>query len=319
VDFVPTREEQQALGELDIMIERRTLDDVQERDRDSLVRAFRQTPRVNSVEVTCPNPFRHRLLRKVWDEYAMETYRSSQLHQGSRQLVDILSAAQEAGLEIQHVGHNQLTSYFFTGEGDLISSNMYAYLSRLKSLSLTISDIQLEFLPDNAAIIRLRKLISISPELENIHVKFESLFPISLDFLSATQRSPTKLRTLALIGVSMNPARFFSFLEMQVDLRYLSINSAELGEGNGTWKDFLEEIRVRFGRTLEKFQLAGVLKSVDPGGETWLLPPIYKEDWTEPVSPVLRNSARTKEVENFVLRGWLWPMTHEDDISSLLD
>jgi hypothetical protein len=100
---VPTREEKQALEELDSMIERRIFDDVQERDRDSLTRALRQTPQVNAVEVICPNPFKHRLLRKVWDEYAMETYRSSQLHQGSSQLIDILSTAKEAGLEIQHI------------------------------------------------------------------------------------------------------------------------------------------------------------------------------------------------------------------------
>jgi hypothetical protein len=271
VDFVPTREEQQALDELGAMIERRTLDEVHERDRASLIRAFRQTPRVNAIEVTCPNPFNHRLLRKVWEEYSMETYRSSQLHQGPRQLMDILSAAQTADLEVQHIRNDQLTSYFFTGEEDLITPDMYVYLSRLKSLSLTISDVPLELLPNNAAIIRLRKLISASPELENLHVKLESLFPVSLDFLPEIQPSPTKLRTLTLTGVSMDPVRFFSFLGMQVDtLKCLSIISAELVEGSGiSWRDFLEEIRDKFACTLEKFQLAGVLKLADPGGETW--------------------------------------------------
>jgi len=321
VDFVPTREEQPALEELGTIIKRRTLDGVYERDRALLIRAFRQTPQVNAIEVTCPNPFKERLLRKVWDEYSMETYRSSQLHQGSTQLVDILSAAHEAGLEIQHIADDQLTSYFFTGEEELITTEIYTYLSRLKSLSLTISDVPLELLPRNAATIRLRKLISASSELENIYLKFESLFPVSLDFLPETQPSPTKLRTLTLVGVNMDPVRFFSFLEMQVDtfLRYLSINSAELVEGSGTWRQFLQEIRDKFGSTLEKFQLAGVLKSAEVGGETWLLSPIYEADWTKPVQPVFRNSGRSKEVEDFVLRGGPWPMTDEDDISSLLD
>jgi hypothetical protein len=234
--------------------------------------------------------------------------------------VDILSATKEAGLEIHHIGHDQLTSYYFTGERDIMSPDIYAHLSKLKSLRFTVSDVPLEFLPNNVAITRLRKLISASPELENLYIKFESLFPISLDFLPVTRPLPTRLRTLTLFGVSMDTIRFLSFLEMQIDtLKYLSINSAELVEGNGTWEDFLEEMRDKFGSTLEKFQLAGVLRSAEAGGGTWLLSPIYKEDWTDLVYSVHRNSGRTRDVEDFVLRSGPFPMTDEDDISSLLD
>ncbi len=117
----------------------------------------------------------------------------------------------------------------------------------------------------------------------------------------------------------MDNIKFFSFLGMQVDtLKYLSISSAELVEGNGTWQEFLEEMRDKFGSTLEKFQLAGILRRAEAGGTTWLLSPIYKEDWTELVYSVYRNSGRTKDVEKFVLRGGPFPMTDEDDISSLL-
>lgn len=315
IDFVPTREEQEALEELDNIIERRHLDDEQERDRDSLIHAFRQAPQATAVEVICPNPFKHRILRKVWEEYNMEAYRSLQRRQGSLQLVDILSAAKQARLEIQHVGHDQLTSFFFSGEEDPISPDIYGYMNGLKSLNLTIYDQPQEFLSNGIASNRLRELISASPNLEIIYIKFELLLPVPLDFLPPAQPCPTKLHTLSLSGVIMDTTQFFSFLGRQVDsLRRLSI----LGElVNGSWKEFLEAIRDRFGSNLEKFQVSGVLKSPEGGGEAWMLLPIYKADWTDSYS-TFRDNRRTKDIEDFVLRGGDWPMTKDDDISSLL-
>ena len=315
IDFVPTREEQEALEELDAIIERRHLDDEQERDRDSLIHAFRQAPRVTTLDVVCPNPFKHRILRKVWEEYNMETYRSLRSQRGSSQLVDILAAAKQAGLEIQHMGHDQLTSFFFSGEEDLVTPDIYRYLNGLKSLHLTICDQPQEFLSNGIASTRLRKRISASPNLENVYIKFELLLPIPLDFLPQTLPCPTKLHTLSLSGVSMDTAQFFSFLGRQVDsLRRLSI----MGElVDGSWKALLEAIRDKFGSTLEKFQVSGVLKSLEADGETWMLLPIYKADWTDFYS-TFRDTRRTKDIEDFVLRGRDWPMTKEDDISSLL-
>ncbi len=301
------------------MIERKRHDDEQELDIDSLTHAFRQAPQVSAVEIISPNPFKHRILKKVWDEYNMETYRSFQNHQGPRQLVDILSAAKGAGLDIQHLGHDQLTSYFFTGETDLVSPGVYGYLNRLKSLNLTINDQPQEYTSDNMASTRLRKIISASSELENICIKFEGLSPIPLDFLPNNAPLLTKLHTLTLSGVSMDTARFFSFLEGPVDaLRRLSISSPELVDGSGTWKEFLEEIRNKFGSTLEKFQLANVVRASQGGGETWMLLPIYNADWTNYVYSRVRNNNKTKDIESFVLRGADWPMTSEDDISSFL-
>lgn len=267
VDFVATSEEQQALEELDAMIERRRLDDEQEQSQESLLRAFRQVPQVNAVEILCPNVFKHRMLRKVWDEYNLETYRSLQTHEGSNQLINILLAAKEAGLGIRGMGHDQLTSYFFTGEEDLISPDIYRFLKGLKSLTLTICDQPQQLQSDEIARTRIRKLISASPELESIYIKFELLSSVPLDFLPANEPMPTRLQTLSLSGVSMDPARFLSFLEQQAaPLRRLSINSTELVDGN--WRQFLEDIKDKFGSTLEKFQLTGVLKSADAAGES---------------------------------------------------
>jgi hypothetical protein len=288
VDFVPTREEQQALEELDTIIQRRRHDDEQELNIDSLIHAFRLTPQVSAIEVISPNPFKHRLLRKVWDEYNMETYRSLQSHQGSSQLPDILSAAKEAGLDIQHIGHDQLTSYFFTGEEDLVPPDVYGYLRRLKSLNLTINDQPQEYNSNHTATTRLRRIISASSELENICIKFEGLSPVPLDFLPNPDPLLTKLHAITLSGVSMDTARFFSFLDAQVDtLRRLSISSPELEEGSGTWKEFLEEIRDKFGSTLEKFQLAHIVRASVGGGETWMLLPIYNADvWNLILCPI---------------------------------
>jgi hypothetical protein len=313
IDFVPTRDENEALEELEAIIERRHLDDEQARDRNLLIHAFRQAPHVDALEIICPTPFKHRILRKVWEEYNMETYRSSQLEQGSSQLVDILSAAKEAGLNIHHLGHDQLTSYFFTSEQDSMPQDIYEYLGGLKSLSLTICDREQDFPSNDNAALRLRNIISSSLELENLYVKFELLGSLSLDFLPESPRLPTKLHSVTLCGITMDTARFIPFLEQQAGcLRRLSITSAELVEGS--WRNFLDEIRDKFGSTLEKFQLAGVLKDSD---QTWMTLPIYSADWTE-IDCLWRNKRRAKEIESFVLRAGDWPMTSEDDISSML-
>jgi hypothetical protein len=96
------------------------------------------------------------------------------------------------------------------------------------------------------------------------------------------------LHAITLSGVSMDTARFFSFLDAQVDtLRRLSISSPELEEGSGTWKEFLEEIRDKFGSTLEKFQLAHIVRASVGGGETWMLLPIYNADvWNLILCPI---------------------------------
>jgi hypothetical protein len=322
VDFVPTLEEQQALEELESVIQRKRRDDEQELDVESLIHALRQTPQVSAINIISPNPFKHHLLRKVWDEYNMETYLSFQNHQGPRQLVDILSAAKEAELDIQHIGHDQLTSYFFTGEVDQVSKSVYGYLNRLKSLDLTINDRPLKFLFNPTASARLRRIVPASLQLENICIKFEALFPVPLDFLPNIEPLLTKLHTLSLSGVIMDTIHFYSFLGGPGHtLRRLSISSAEMAEGSGTWKEFLEKIRDKFGILLEKFQLANIVRASVGGGETWMLLPIYNSDWTDYVysstSPC-RNQNKTKNVESFVLRGGDWPMTSKDDISSLL-
>jgi len=313
IDFVPTKVEHEALEELDAIIQRRHLDDERARDRNLLIHAFRQAPHTEALEIICPNPFKHRILRKVWEEYNMETYRSTQLEQGSSQLVDILSAAKEAGLNIHHLSHKQLTSYYFTSEKDPMSRAMYGYLNGLKSLNFTICNREQDFPSNNNAVLRLRNIISSSPGLESIYIKFELLGPLSLDFLPETPPRPTKLHTLTLWGVAMDTARFIPFLESQAGcLRRLSISNAELVEGS--WETFLEEIRDRFGSTLDNFQLAGVLKDSD---QTWMTLPIYSADWTE-LDCLWRNKRRAKEIEDFVLRAGDWPMTSEDDISSML-
>ena len=313
IDFVPTQVEHEALQELDAIIKRRHLDDERARDRNLLVHAFRQAPHANALEIVCPNPFKNRLLRKVWEEYNMETYRSAQLEHGSSQMVDILSAAKGAGLNIHHLGHDQLTSYYFTSEKDPMSQELYGYINGLKSLSFTICNREQDFPSNNNAITRLRNVISSSPELESIYIKFELLGPLSLDFLPETPPLPTRLQSLTLCGVAMDSARFIPFLESQASvLRRLSVTNAELVEGS--WKSFLEDIRDRFGSSLEKFQLAGVLKD---STETWIMRPIYSADWTE-LDCLWRNKRRAKEIEHFVVREGDWPMTSQDDISSML-
>ncbi len=120
----------------------------------------------------------------------------------------------------------------------------------------------------------------------------------------------------------MDTIRFFSFLGGPGHtLRRLSISSAEMAVGSGTWNEFLEKIRDKFGILLEKFQLANIVRASVGGGETWMLLPIYNSDWTDYVYSTessFRKQIKTKNVESLVLRGGDWPMTSKDDISSLL-
>jgi hypothetical protein len=84
---------------------------------------------------------------------------------------------------------------------------------------------------------------------------------------------------------------------------------ADLPTGSGSWREFLEEVRDHFGSTLEKFQLAGMVRNLETEDGHWMLFPIYDDEWM-PV--VTARNARTKELEDFVLRDGHWPMVASD-------
>jgi hypothetical protein len=306
VDFVPTQAEADALEELDVIIARRDNDDEKERHKFFLISALRVVPQVNSIEIESRSPFRNLILRKVWEEYALEAYRPHASREN--QLLKVLCAAKTAGLNLDHFSHDQLLSSCFE-DGDLGSGlTLHEDLSSLKSLELVISDHQGVFSTGGRAAIQLRELISAIPALENLSVNFEILGPIPPDFLPANPIGT--LRSLTLSSIAVDPINFLALLEHHAStLKKLRLTSANIAQGLGSWQGFLDELRKLFGNQLEKFQICGMVRSVDGNGEQWLLWPRYDKDWN-----VLENerSPRTRELEDYVVRGGPWPMIATD-------
>jgi hypothetical protein len=307
-DFVPTQAEAEALEELDMMIARRDKDDMDEKDESLLVSALRVVPQVHSIEIRSRNPFRNLILRKVWEEYALEAY--PQWHQ-YYQLRRVLSAAKRAGLQIHHFSHDQLKSSCFENDDMTRESTLYEDINTLKSLDLVVSDHPGVFSSDERAAMRLHQLLRAIPALEHLSIKFEILGAVPLDYLPAT--ATAGLRSLTLSSVPVDPVRFLALLGSMVStLKRLSLRSFDIPQDRGSWRDLLGNLRDLIGDKLEKFQLFGMITSVDGDWEQWILSPRYDEDWN--VLPEER-SPRGKEIEDFVLRRGPWPMVASDSFS----
>jgi hypothetical protein len=302
LDFVPTRAEQESLEELDGLIAQRDLDEADGKDECLLSSALQQLSRVEAVKIVCVNPFRHPILKKVWDEYSFQAYHRSNHHQ-VEQLWRIFRAAKKVDINIQHVEHGQLLSCFF-GDGFSLPLDIRAVFSGMKSLHLDISDLQGIFSTDEEAGPRLRELISLSTQLNSLKVGFETLDSIPSTFLPTIENG--RMHTVSLNGVCIHPAEFLSFLlGHRLTLRRLRISNAQLPQGRGSWREFLDEVRHRFGPQLQNFQLSGVIKSAEEEEGFWLLRHFYNEDWTKFED---ERNMRTRELEDYMLRQGPWPV-----------
>jgi hypothetical protein len=308
-DFVPTEAEAAALGELD-EIERQMLEDRRaERDRSLLISALRVVPQANSIEIQTRNPFRNPILRKVWEEYAVEAYIQEEFQKII--LLIVLPAAKDAGLKIQHFSHDQLLSSGFGGHNVFGYTTLYDDFSSLKSLELVVSDHKGVFSTDERAPLRLRRLIEATPALEHLSLSFEILESIPLDFIPTP--STGTLRSLTLSSVSIDPVTFLALLECHGStLKRLRLRSVDINQGHGSWRGLLEDLRNMFGDKLEKFQVSGMVRSIDGDGEQWLLWPRYDDKWNVFQEGRMPRSPRTKEIEDFVLRRGPWPMVAAD-------
>lgn len=314
-DFVPSLEEQEALDELDAKIAQRDEDQLLRRySGNFLVRILTLLPRVNSIKIVCQNLFKSRLLRKVFDEYSLETYRPS-----GYQSLDILSAAQQAGLTIQHFVHEQLLSTLFEGQNHQELQDLSFAMQNLESLHLMISDIPERFPLSPIAGYMLRDLLKSLPRLQSLLVKFESLHPVNLTFL--TDVTLPNLHTLSLTGLIMGTDIFFSFLQRHTKtLKRLRISSTEIVGGHGSWSNVLVRIKEHPSLELEKFQLSSLLRSHD-GEETWFFRPIYNEDWTDASDVKLFHTGDRwrKNVEDYILRDGPWPILESDNVSHIFN
>lgn len=310
VNFVATQAEQEALDELDVIISQKEIDEKEERKESRLVSAMRGVPLVNSIAIETRNPFRNPILRKVWEEYALEAYRNLRSRQAQNQLLRVLSAAAQAGLPIRHFSHDQLLSSCFQNDDLIMNVKRCNLLQMVENLSLNISDLDGVFSADDQAVDRLRQLLSSFLTVEHLSVSFEALESLPLSILPTAETC--KLKSLTISSISIEPIPFLSLLKDHAStLKRLRLRSGSISQGHGSWRVLLEDLRNMFGDKLEKFQVSGMLRSVDGDGEQWLLRPHYDDEWN--VLPS-EKTPRTREIEEFVLRGGLWPMVAADSI-----
>ncbi|KAL2074386.1 hypothetical protein VTL71DRAFT_8164 [Oculimacula yallundae] len=341
--FVPTKEEQAALEELDVLIQQRKIDEDQGESTATLASAFKQVPHLQTLHFTCPNSFKHPILRKVWDEYDLETYREPYHQGGALRLLNIFSAATEAGLNITKVQHEKFHEEFFFDEShEPVSWDFASLTKNLRSLTLGVDDVgrslsdplNLVFRADPAENIINNDTIPSTPvsqdmialpyTIEYFSLKIESLDQLPLELVPTPA---VKLHTLSLVGASIVPGDFLPFITTHApQLRRLHLGSMELRIRQSidgfdySWEMFLSILRdaIGNGKQLEKFQLSGHIRASLAGGPSWMLWPIYRtdsEEWED--MPWRGERARGKEVERFVVGGGAWPMLDEDNIPRL--
>ncbi|KAF4625691.1 hypothetical protein G7Y89_g12472 [Cudoniella acicularis] len=314
--FVPSWEEQEALEELDAVIEQQGKDDILRLDAQLLVLALQAIPQADTLKIVCENQFKSRLLNKVWNEFSLEIHRLR-----NPDLQEVICAAKAAGLRIQHLSHEHALALTFrlTNHQSAIKT-LGSSMTNLKSLSFHIQDTKSRFNFDPSRTTTLRSLIS-APELEELSIKFVTLTPPLIEFLPTIQLP--RLHTLSLNSVSLVTPIFFSFLKIHVQtLKRLSINNADIAEHTENWKTCLVKFKDILGpHHVEKFQLAGTLRSFGQDRTTWFFWSIYDADWSEAggVHPISRRVAPKgrKDIEDYVLRDGPWPVENELDVSSV--
>ena len=292
------------------MIAQKDWDYQAERQESMLVAALSVIPQTSCVEIECGNPFQNLILRKVWEEYALEAYRI--VRSRPSQCVRVLSAALQAGLPIQHFEQDQMMSSCFEDDYLARNVNRWEELGGLKSLRLVIIDLNGVFFASHAAAERLHHVLSSFPILEHLSVHLQTLDAGPISFLPVTETGT--LRSLSLSSVSIKPVGFKAFLERHLStLKRLHLRFVDIPQGHGSWRDFLEILRDQFKDKLDKFQLDGMVASIDGDNERWQLWPRYDEKWN-----VLEKerSPRTREIEDFVLGRGSWPMVPTDSMTS---
>ncbi|KAH8658657.1 hypothetical protein BGZ60DRAFT_415273 [Tricladium varicosporioides] len=315
-DFVPTQAEQYALDELDAFIEQRKLDEIVRKNRGSLEAAFRVVPWLNTIIIACENDFKDPLLRKVWNEFSLETYRYNLFQMG-----EVMCTANRAGLTIEHLSHQAAIGAMFGPVGR--NPNKLAFCSAatsLKSLDYNITELQLNFELGEMFSMPLKTHLLSMPLLEELSLKFNTLHPVGVRFLSSI--TFPNLHSLTLNGVNLRTEILFSFLERhRHTLKRLRFKNAGIIEPDQCWKTYLEKIKEMLGGQLEKFEISGTLRSKGEEDIAWFFWPIYEPDWSEceeSVKAIPRpvGSSR-KDVEDYVIRGGVSPIENEPNIAGI--
>lgn len=77
----------------------------------SLSLAFKQLPRIHTIDFAFPNPFKHTLLRNIWNETVLLDYQTPPLHVWVIHLKNVLLAVREANLGLQNFTYSQASAF----------------------------------------------------------------------------------------------------------------------------------------------------------------------------------------------------------------
>jgi len=297
---VPTQAEQPAFDELEKIIAQMEADTGRNDFRshqETLKSALSILPSLSSIIFECPNPFRHPILRKCWEEYDYQVI-TGPVAQGAY-IFNILLAAKESGLKIRHFTHERLVALYFSTDLPLrlIANGL---TSELESLSLNILDFYGNFTTVAQSEL-FQELLVASPKLRKLDVSFEGFATVPVTLLPKFHFP--YLESLSIFANCMGTAseQVFDFIALHTaTLRQLQIFSLKF-EGGGTFQGFLERLRGGLGATLERFQICG---SIMEGDKEIFVFPYYNKDWTPYKNP--RNTV-AKEIEDFVLNDGPWP------------
>lgn len=158
---------------------------------------------------------------------------------------------------------------------------------------------------------QLREMIARSAHLTMLKLDFYFFKSFPMDFLVPLRGLPvtSTLHTLSIMGVAMSPAPLLKLISLhKKTLRRLHVQTHILDSHTHPfhdWREFFERLRDGFGKTLTKVQFCGKMDFHTPANETWRLLPCYDDWWWE--KSLFRGNRRTKELEDFVIRGAQWP------------
>lgn len=163
----------------------------------------------------------------------------------------------------------------------------------------------------------LSRFASSIPNLESLYIRFELAKKVPIYVLPTKMAG--RLHSLTLIEMSVRPASLLSFVELhKPTLRRLSLGHVHFQGGDITVEEFLEKVKGLFKLfKLEKFQFWGQISGSRPRDHAWKLQSIYDRNWEDKFDEGgAKSNAKTKQLEDFVLREGPWPMNEQDNVSS---
>lgn len=253
-----------------------------------LIDALEAFPNVDRITIFRRSPYLSAALTMAWNKY-----RPRLTTDPGRQVMEILSAAQQLSRAIRHLECDWFPALYFTmpgGPGEIrppLYLEIQGAVASLTTLDLTIGEDN--FLPwfffRSLPRQWLRELIMAAPDLENLVLYFTKDFnlhfwPPTLLPINFMPTAMHNLHSISLHLLDLDVDNLFDFLGAQhPQLRRLSVSGVSLAMEAGSWTHCCASAQEALGPNLEKFQLMASMH--DEGRVIIKLAPRYdtKNDW----------------------------------------